>query len=102
MPLQVAPVIDTYDVSLEIRLSLLATSVIKKDATPVYKYSKQELYATHMQNVTFLKTSQEQHYSRPFVLPSAYSPSTSSLNDLQKVVVMFLFRSLELIAYRYL
>jgi hypothetical protein len=76
---------DTYDVPLEDQISLLNSSPSVQGDTPVSKYSKEELISVHLNNLALLKESSKSSEPKPLVLPAAYAPSISSLNDLQKV-----------------
>lgn len=78
---------NTYDISLEEQLAVLNSAFSFQDSQPVPKSSKEELISVHLNNIALLKEASKSREPRPLVLPAAYAPSISSLNDLQKISI---------------
>jgi hypothetical protein len=77
--------VNTYDVSLEDQIAVLNEAANLQDDTPISKLSKEELIGIHLNNLRLQKADLKTSEPHPFVLPAAYAPSMSSLNELQKV-----------------
>jgi len=79
--------INTYDLSLEQQINLLDSAPPpEQDEAPLFKLPKDALINTHLHNITLLQKSKSIE-PKPMVLPAAYAPCTSSLNELQRVCI---------------
>jgi hypothetical protein len=81
---------DSYDAPLETRIKLLSANSSLEQGTPVPRFTKEELISVHLNNIALLKKSSKSREPKPLILPAAYSPSISSLNELQKVILSFI------------
>jgi hypothetical protein len=75
--------INTYRTSPDQEKALYAASTPFQGQAASQKYSKEELVKAHFKNLELLRNSKPA--IKELILPTAYSPSSASLDTLQKV-----------------
>lgn len=80
-----AKLVDTYETSPEKEKNLYLASATLQGRPAIQKHSKEELLKTHFKNLELSQSSKTT--VKQLVLSNAYSPSLSSLDTLQKVML---------------
>ena len=75
--------IDTYQISPEQEGSFYEASAAFQGQVIAQKHSREELLKIHLKNLKLLQTPKTA--TKQVILPTAYRPSVSPLNTLQKV-----------------
>jgi hypothetical protein len=78
---------DTYYISLDQHIAVLNSASRVHDDFPLIKPSKEDLIEIHKANVALLEKSSSEE-PRLLILPAAYSPSITSLSNLQRVSIL--------------
>jgi hypothetical protein len=75
--------VDTYEISPDQEKAFYQKSSAFQGQKAVQKHSKEELLKAHFRNLELLQSSK--NATKQLVLLTAYSPSNSTLDTLQKV-----------------